>query len=279
MESRLTVISDNLCLIVTGEGIAMSKKMCLRESCNIISSSKPSTKSPSSVLPAAKNEFMGFCYASGDFTGKSPSNPRRRTTDSRLAACGSSVRAPLKYLVKNKTKLVSSSDSICLPSTPKLSSYISPASSIDGWSSESSSTSINQRSKSSAASLVNTPLREIYFDFSSSKASDSERPRYGKTLGHEIHETKLMDIQFNNVLMCTSTGSPNVSRKPTPSGLRMPSPKIGFFDAVSYIFMIFFLISRNVYFFFLISRNAYSLSINSCNCVKKFSIYRKILLF
>ncbi|OAY38789.1 hypothetical protein MANES_10G042100v8 [Manihot esculenta] len=214
-----------------GEGIAMSKKMCLRESCNIISSSKPSTKSPSSVLPAAKNEFMGFCYASGDFTGKSPSNPRRRTTDSRLAACGSSVRAPLKYLVKNKTKLVSSSDSICLPSTPKLSSYISPASSIDGWSSESSSTSINQRSKSSAASLVNTPLREISFDFSSSKASDSERPRYGKTLGHEIHETKLMDIQFNNVLMCTSTGSPNVSRKPTPSGLRMPSPKIGFFDA------------------------------------------------
>ncbi|KAF2318594.1 hypothetical protein GH714_009224 [Hevea brasiliensis] len=214
-----------------GESMAMTKKMCLRESCNIISSSKASTKSPPSFLPAAESEFMGFCSASADFTCKSPSNPRRRTIDSRLDACGSRLRAPLIYLVKNKTELVNSSDFICLPSTSNLSSYTSPASSIDGWSSESSSTSIKQRSNSSAASPVSTPFREISFDIGSPKASDSERHRYGQTLGHEIQETKLLNPQFNNVSMCKSTVSPNISRKPRPSSLRMPSPKIGFFDA------------------------------------------------
>ncbi|KAF2318597.1 hypothetical protein GH714_009242 [Hevea brasiliensis] len=104
-------------------------------------------------------------------------------------------------------------------------------SSIDGWSSESSSTSIKQRSNSSAASPVSTPFREISFDIGSPKASDSERHRYGQTLGHEIQETKLLNPQFNNVSMCKSTVSPNISRKPRPSSLRMPSPKIGFFDA------------------------------------------------
>ncbi|XP_021660290.2 uncharacterized protein LOC110649866 isoform X2 [Hevea brasiliensis] len=214
----------------SGKSIPMSKKLCLRESCNTISSSKPSTKSPSSVLPARTNEFTGFCHAAANFTGKSPSNSLRRTIDSEMTACGSSFRTPLKYLVGNNSELVNSSDSRCLLSTPKSSYYASPASSIDGWSSESSSTSIKQRSNSSAASLVNTPFREISLDIDFSKASYSERHYYDEPLGNEIQETKFRNPQINNVSMCTNPVSANVSRKLIPSALRMPSPKKGYFD-------------------------------------------------
>ncbi|KDP46155.1 hypothetical protein JCGZ_06666 [Jatropha curcas] len=206
----------------SGKDMAMPKKMCLRE----LSSSKPTSTSPSSVLPAGVDQFAGFGYTSADFTSKSSSNLLRRTTGNfRLTASGSSLRTPLKCSVGNKNELVNSSDSICLLSTPKSSAYASPASSIDGWYSNlPSSTSIKQRSNSSS--------RERSLDIGASKASNSEVCHYNQLfLGHEIQETKFMNPQINNNTICNSPA--NISRKLRPSGLRTPSPKIGFFDSES----------------------------------------------
>ncbi|EEF38473.1 conserved hypothetical protein [Ricinus communis] len=214
MDNKATKSAD-------GKHMAISKKMRLRESCSSISSSMPSANSPSAVFPAAPEEFARFCNASADFTRKSPSTPLRRTANFSLAASDSRFRTPLKYSVGNKSELVSSSDSIHLLTTPKSSIYTSPASSIDGWSSESSSSSVKQSSNSSVASPVNTPFREIL-----------ERHHYGRPcLGHEIWETRIKNPQNNDILACSSPAPGNVSRKLRPSGLRMPSPKIGYFDA------------------------------------------------
>ncbi|KAK9913304.1 hypothetical protein M0R45_037125 [Rubus argutus] len=74
--------------------------------------------------------------------------------------------------------------------TPKSISYASSASSLDGWSSESSSSSMNQRfisNVSQASGMVHC-------------------------VGHDNQETSLPDENIK------------------PSGLQVPSPKIGFFN-------------------------------------------------
>jgi hypothetical protein len=77
--------------------------------------------------------------------------------------------------------------------TPKSTTYASSASSLDGWSSESSSSSMNQKFISNA-----------------SQASDMVH-----CVGRENQETNLPDENIKS------------------SGLRVPSPKIGFFEEVS----------------------------------------------
>ncbi|XP_050211050.1 uncharacterized protein LOC126661265 isoform X2 [Mercurialis annua] len=219
MDNKFTKSAD-------GKTIGMSKKMCLR---NL----------PSSVLPAAVDEYARFCSASADFTGKSPSNFARRTKDSRPGASTSStstLRTPLRYSTRNKTELVNSSASIRFFSTPDKSSISkSPSSSFDGWSSGSSSyTSLKQRYNSYAASPLNsTPLKEI-FDRDSFKSSCSERHRCGQSCSeHEISEFKLWNSHNYDIPMCTTPAPTDVSRKLKPSGLKMPSPKIGYFDTES----------------------------------------------
>ncbi|WCJ19402.1 hypothetical protein M5689_001695 [Euphorbia peplus] len=190
---------------------ATGKKMCLRESGNALASSMTSLKSPSSVLSAARHDHPGLRYASADLISRSPSNPRRRI-DSQMATSLSSFRTPAKCSNKNKTEVANSSDSIRLFSRPKSSLFTSPCSSIDTSSSEQLWASVKQRSNSSALSDASkTP----------NCAADNH---VQSSFGYEFRETKLLNSQTTNRPI-------SVSRKQTPSRLRLPSPKLGFFDA------------------------------------------------
>uniref|UniRef100_A0A6N2M3B2 Uncharacterized protein n=1 Tax=Salix viminalis TaxID=40686 RepID=A0A6N2M3B2_SALVM len=210
---------------VSGRTKILSKKTCIRGSCSIVPSS------PSSVVPTAGKDFGGFCCAP-NFTGKSPPDSLRRTVTSQVSSSVSISRTPLKHSFGNKNDLMKSSDSIRLLSMPKSSSCTLPASSIDGWSSESSSIVLNPRSNGFAAIHATTACTGISSGKDVSQSTDSQRRRYDEpSLAHESQETRFMTAQRNKNSERTSLVRSNVSKSLTSSSLRMPLPKIGYFDA------------------------------------------------
>ncbi|KAJ6690395.1 hypothetical protein OIU85_006640 [Salix viminalis] len=131
--------------------------------------------------------------------GKELGGYLRRTINSQVSSSNS--RTPRQYSAGNIKELVNSSNSTCLLSTPKSSSCTSPTSSTDGCSSESSSIILNPRS---GAVHATTACRGISFGKDASQISDSKRRQRNES--YLVHES----LQS--------------------SSLRMPSPKIGFFD-------------------------------------------------
>ncbi|KAJ6429020.1 hypothetical protein OIU84_020623 [Salix udensis] len=128
--------------------------------------------------------------------GKELGGSLRRTINSQVSS--SNYKTPRQYSAGNIKELVNSSNSTCLLSTPKSSSCTSPASSTDGCSSESSSIILNPRS---GAIHATTACRGISFGKDASQISDSKRRQRNESY---------FGLQS--------------------SSLRMPSPKIGFFD-------------------------------------------------
>ncbi|KAI4300235.1 hypothetical protein L6164_033632 [Bauhinia variegata] len=125
---------------------------------------------------------------------------------------GSGVRTPSRNASRNKTE--SGNNSLSgLMSVTKLSPSVSPASSISEWSSESSSTSMAKpRSSGSRTSLDSSSRRNVSSGMDTSEPSNSRNlPKCARTTS-------------------TRTVLPPAPRK--PSGLRMPSPKMGYFDGV-----------------------------------------------
>ncbi|KAJ6350109.1 hypothetical protein OIU78_006320 [Salix suchowensis] len=207
-----------------GEPRFLSKKTCIRNSCCIIRSSTPPVKSSSSIAPFGKE--LGGSGSAPNSTVKSPPGSLRRTINSQVSASNS--RTPRQYSAGNIKELVNSSNSTCLLSTPKSSSCTSPASSTDGCSSESSSIILNPRSGAIRAS---TACRGISFGKDASQISDSKRRQRNEScLVHESHETKFMKAQLNKTPERTSLNASIVPKGLQSSSLRMPSPKIGFFD-------------------------------------------------
>ncbi|KAF8402763.1 hypothetical protein HHK36_010853 [Tetracentron sinense] len=210
---------------VAGRGVVVSKKPGLGDSCNLT----PSRSSSSS---------------SSDTTGKSPLNSSRRKIDSRHAnpaSFGSTLKTPQRILSRNKTESGNSRLSTNTMSMSKLSSSISPASSIDGWSSESSSSTstVNQRSDNSKEHIDTTsPCRRVSLNSVASQAPDLQSHQHGQPcVGHESQGMRLLSQYAKKSSMGTGAlsqpASTGVSRSCKPTGLRMPSPKIGFFDAAS----------------------------------------------
>nr|TKS16905.1 hypothetical protein D5086_0000017360 [Populus alba] len=221
--------------VASGRTKIVLKKTCIRGSSSIVPGSTPPVKPPSSVLPSAGKEFGGFCCAP-NFTGKSPPDSLRRTVNSRVSSSVSTSRTPSKHSFGNKNDMMKSSDSICLLSTPKSPSCTSPASSMDGWSSESSSIVLNPRSNGFAAILATTACTGITFGKDASQVTNSQRRRYEEpSLLHESQETSFMTAQPNKNLERTSLVRSNVSKSLTSSSLRMPLPKIGYFDAENFV--------------------------------------------
>ncbi|KAG5239747.1 dentin sialophosphoprotein [Salix suchowensis] len=206
-------LEDRGAQVASGRTKILSKKTCIRNSCCIIRSSTPPVKSSSSIAPFGK-ELGG--------SGRS----LRRTINSQVSASNS--RTPRQYSAGNIKELVNSSNSTCLLSTPMSSSCTSPASSTDGCSSESSSIILNPRSGAIRAS---TACRGISFGKDASQISDSKRRQRNEScLVHESHETKFMKAQLNKTPERTSLNASIVPKGLQSSSLRMPSPKIGFFD-------------------------------------------------
>lgn len=131
----------------------------------------------------------------------------------------------------NETPTGNSCVASYLISQTKHSSGISPASSISEWSTESSSNStLEQRSNSSRASLHSISSKRISID------SDTSHEGRNHSVGPHTQTTGLLSQSVKKTSSQSSV-LPPASMK--PSGLRLPSPKIGFFDGVRFVFSLY----------------------------------------
>ncbi|XAR72087.1 hypothetical protein NMG60_11018598 [Bertholletia excelsa] len=192
----------------------LANKSSLEKYCSI--SSMTSSKSSSSVSITATSDSAVSSLHTHAPSFKSSSNLKRKTDSGN----NQTSRTPLmcsqgcNRSLENETLL-----------TPVLympkNSYQSPASSTDGWSFVSSSTSTNQSSGISDASIDNgTPTRACLGNEATYRSFD-----------HNNNQQKRLENENQWIHAVRGTG--NVFAKSTkskPSGLRMPSPKIGFFD-------------------------------------------------
>ncbi|GFZ02334.1 hypothetical protein Acr_15g0009420 [Actinidia rufa] len=109
----------------------------------------------------------------------------------------------------------------------KRSSNTSPASSISGWSSVSSSSNsmVNQRSTSRVSIDTSSPCRSLDRD---APHLDFQNQSNDQT---SIHENRVNQLPTGTVKKSSmQTGALSRPAMGKPSGLRMPSPKIGYFD-------------------------------------------------
>ncbi|OMO71602.1 hypothetical protein CCACVL1_18136 [Corchorus capsularis] len=179
-------------------GKIMSKKPCFDDSGSIVSSPTPSSeRAPSRLQIGTRTSARSGCSQSV-MIDKSPKQLRRKND---LLACDSSSRTPSGSLTRSRNELLDSHQPSPLPSTPN-SSCTSLSSSNECWSSE--STSRNHVTSNSSDSDQNHSCDQPFVRNQSKKT----RLVYG---GSPLPTTAL-------------------SREIKPSGLRMPSPKIGFFD-------------------------------------------------
>ncbi|KAK4432426.1 hypothetical protein Salat_1004700 [Sesamum alatum] len=136
---------------------------------------------------------------------------------------GSIPKTPSRALPKNKP--APSKLSAYLMSA-KISSSVSPASSISEWSSASSSSSsmFNQRSSNSRTSLDTSSCRSVDGDVILLDPSNESADQTA-----DVHGNQEVSLT-SNILRKSSTQTGTGQALTKPSGLRMPSPKIGFFD-------------------------------------------------
>lgn len=208
----------------TGRGAPVSK---VPLSSRIAPKPRPISKSSSlGASPATKREVASSSFDSSGSTasnniGKSPFNSKRKP-DSRTdnpPSSGSTFKTAPRIEPRNKSQ---SGKSLLLsnmiPGTKQLSS-ISPASSVSEWSSESSRASLDTISLKSGSVDIDAPqildLQNHGNDLSS--------------LGHDTQATGLLRKSVVKVPIGKNGAVPPTSK---PSGLRLPSPKIGFFDGV-----------------------------------------------
>lgn len=183
---------------ITGQHMNGAKRPCLADSNIIVANSKSFSKSPSSV---SHNPCMS------DFSGRSPLS---------LNVVVSRSSSPLRVNSSLPSHLLSSFKSF----------GISPVNSIDIIRSLESIASIGQMSDNTTGNLGTTTSGQISFDCDASQASDSET--------HLYDQCRLRHENVNMVSKGKSSVHKNDSTNIKPSCLRMPSPKIGFFDAVSH---------------------------------------------
>ncbi|RZC83763.1 hypothetical protein C5167_046549 [Papaver somniferum] len=274
---------------VTGKGqtAAVLKKPSLLSS-SVTSRLAPSPKSSSDSPPTTKMKPSASCSSfttsgstSSDSTAKSPLKSLRSKPDSKNVAPVSkpTLKNPLRISSKARTDPENSRLTAYLNSIPKpkLPSNISPSSSIDGWSTESSSSTSTLTYGSKANAGISTPHRgSTNIGVNSPRGGSANAvgscpragsanvshttPRKGPTnvgvdsprkissLRRESHASQASNVEIPPPsgksplnqgtkkasalsALVSNTASANGSKACKPSGLRMPSPKIGFFDA------------------------------------------------
>ncbi|XVE61752.1 hypothetical protein DITRI_Ditri06bG0065100 [Diplodiscus trichospermus] len=227
---------------VTGRGTTVLKTSTLGGSRNIVPRPTPSSKSSSCSPASSKTELTTSCSSlescssfSSDRINKSSLNVIKQKNDSGIGNASSSgytMTMTSKIASKGKSQKAHSKLSTFLKSSTKLSSSISPASSISEWSSESSSSTsaANQRSNTVRASLDTGSCKGLTTK-SDAQVLESQNHATGQcSVGDGAEVTGSLDESLNKVSAGNSGLLHPASMK--PSGLRMPSPKIGFFDGV-----------------------------------------------
>ncbi|XP_038890687.1 uncharacterized protein LOC120080187 isoform X2 [Benincasa hispida] len=192
----------------SAEGLGKLKKPCFRQSLNSIHSSIQSFRSSLSRYTTSKATRRP---PSEITIRKSPPNFRRKVNSqgSNILVAGSSSVTPLMKKTKASKTAVESS----FQSTPTSSWYgsPSPASSIDEWPLEFSSTSATQR--------CNRSKRSSYSSLRSSLIENENQESVVNRRHRKDHKKE------------GNADTSRILREVKPSGLRMPSPKHGFFDA------------------------------------------------
>ncbi|XVF76507.1 hypothetical protein PTKIN_Ptkin13bG0271600 [Pterospermum kingtungense] len=225
---------------VTGRGTTLLKTPALYGAKNILPRPKLSSKSSSCSPASSTTELRTSCSslescasASSDNINKSSLNLMNLKNESRRpnsSSSDSTITTPSKIAPKGKNLAGSSKLSTILKSSTKLSSSISPASSISEWSSESSSSTstVNQRSNTVRASLSTGSRNGSPTNCDAQKVLDSQNQPTGAGVTGSLND----GIGIASAGTSFGTGGLLHPASMKPSGLRMPSPKIGFFDGV-----------------------------------------------
>ncbi|KAK4834667.1 hypothetical protein QYF36_026534 [Acer negundo] len=216
-------------------------------------SKTPSSSGPRNILPrptlasrslrtsaATKKELTSSCSsfdssgsASSDISKLSMNSTKRRIDSGTCSpsSSGSTVKSKSRLASKSKNQPGSSHLTASFRSVSKLSTNISPASSISEWSSglPALNATANQRPKNMRVSLDSRPLKGVSVCSDASQMLDSPHNSNDKCLVGD--DAKVPCLQGERV-KGASTGTAALRPLARPSGLRMPSPKIGFFDGV-----------------------------------------------
>lgn len=226
-------------LIIAGRGALLSKKPALGSGRNILP--KPSPPAKSSLCPSAaiKTDLRTSCSslescssASSSSVDKSSLASVKKKNDIRSSnsySSGSAARTPSR----SKSQPGNSNPSTSLMSTTKLSSNTSASSSISELSSESSAIStVNQRASLETISCK----RDSVVNSNPHILNPQSHVNGVSSIGDDARVSRLSGGSAKRA----STGTGQVIHPPSmrPSGLRMPSPKIGFFDVVSSQFLL-----------------------------------------
>ncbi|KAH1090163.1 hypothetical protein J1N35_017420 [Gossypium stocksii] len=228
---------------VTGRGTTASKTRGLGGSRHIVPKSSLSTKSSSCFPDSSTAELINYCTllessasVLSEGIEKSSLNLTKQKSDSRKvnpSSSGYTISNPSKIVAKGKNQAGNSKLSTFLKSSTKLSSSTSPASSISVQSSESlsSTSAANQRPNIVRDRLGIGSHKGLTTNCDVHQDLDSPNHPTGQCLleaGAEV--TGALDEKVNKVSEETSGLLRPASVK--PSSLRLPSPKIGFFDGV-----------------------------------------------
>ncbi|KAI6698201.1 hypothetical protein NL676_018320 [Syzygium grande] len=159
--------------------------------------------------------------------GKSAVKSNKKNIEARtgnLPSTGSNKKTPSKGPNSGVSHL-----SAYVMSASKLSSSLSPASSISEWSVESSSSTstVNQRSNSSSSSFDPGSRRLGTADGDAPEAFDLQNSSHDKHFRRHETQGPMVPARKNS-----SAGGTVLPSSMKPSGLRMPSPKIGYFDGM-----------------------------------------------
>ncbi|XP_052728661.1 uncharacterized protein LOC108326998 isoform X2 [Vigna angularis] len=148
-----------------------------------------------------------------------------------MASTSSAVRTPSRIAPRNKAEPEISSLSSMMSAT-KLSSSISPASSISDWSSSESSSTISMAKRvcnSSRSSIDSGSSRKVLLDADADLGTHSHIPQNDLSLERQEDQHRGLTSQKERTTPGVAVLPPAPKK---PSGLRLPSPKIGFFDGV-----------------------------------------------
>ncbi|KAK7396547.1 hypothetical protein VNO78_17628 [Psophocarpus tetragonolobus] len=186
------------------------------------------SKSPSGPTVSTKTKSL-ISASSGnnlsDNIGK-PSFSYLKRSYKPTSSCPA-VRTPSRNKAEPDISSLSS-----LMSSTKLSSSVSPASSISDWSSSESSSTTSMAKRvctSSRSSIDSDSSRKVLLDTDADHGTHSQIPQSDSSL--ERQETQ--HTGFTSQKEKTTPGVTALPPAPKkPSGLRLPSPKIGFFDGV-----------------------------------------------
>ncbi|KAH9671834.1 hypothetical protein KPL70_017503 [Citrus sinensis] len=210
---------------------------------NVVPRPTPPSRSLHSSA-ATKTQLTTSCSSldssgsgSSGSTGKLSLNSlKRNESRSRTQNCsssGSTVKSLSKTESRSKCQSESSNLTAYLRSATKASSSRSPASSISEWSSESTSSTATaiHKPKSTRTSLDSSSSVGVSVNGDAPQVLDSHNNSKNQcSVGDDSKAPGFLGDHIKGASMGTSALLCPASSK--PSGLRMPSPKIGFFDGV-----------------------------------------------